>query len=496
MVIKKSKKNIKKVTKLRNILKTKHIKNIKKIKNGATPHKNNKLTLKNIMFTNKYSKNRTGKTGKYIKMPEIDTTMIQSVHFLPPLKLIESDKQAIDTEQMVLEQIKFYDKIEKSEKLSPKTDFYMFINHAWMKEQEIKIQYKKFYFTKLDSFRFVQNTVNLRIISLATEYYKTNNTPLAKKVENVINSMKFSNFTFDKIKPHIDDVITQHTKYVKNDDLIGYLAFINRNEIVSWGCPISWSMYQDEKDATNTRSHITSPQLSFYDFDLYITPHANKKYTNEFRMEFNQKFCEFVQDLFDIMLGKGHGHKPEDVVKCEIEMLNSIMCFEPGKTSMDFYNVVPTRESVRDCNFDWEKFAKGLGYTSVPSSYITANKSFVKCMMTKLQAEWKTEKWKTYWYYLYFRQFCMYFKPGKILRFKFFKSYVTGQQGNFPEKIYPIFGLSYCFNTLLSRLYVAKYVKQQAVYIADTLGDDLRKVFIRIVNENMWLHQEPKEPKC
>ena len=210
-------------------------------------------------------------------------------------------------------------------------------------------------------------------------------------------------------------------------------------------------------------------------------------------MEFNQKFCEFVQDLFDIMLGKGHGHKPEDVVKCEIEMLNSIMCFEPGKTSMDFYNVVPTRESVKECNFDWEKFAKGLGYTSVPSSYITANKSFVKCMMTKLQAEWKTEKWKTYWYYLYFRQFCMYYKPGKTLRFKFFKSYVTGQQGNFPEKIYPIFGLSYCFNTLLSRLYVAKYVKQQAVYIADTLGDDLRKVFIRIVNENMWLHQETKE---
>ena len=223
MVIKKSKKIIKKVKKLRKILKTKNIRNIRNVRNiknghsksSTTPQKNNKLTLKNIMATNKYSKNRTGKTGKsskYIKMPEIDTSMIQSVHFLPPLKLIESDKQAIDTEQMVLEQIKFYDKIEKSEKLSPKTDFYMFINHAWMKEQEIKIQYRKFYFTKLDSFRFVQNTVNLRIISLATEYYKTNNTPLAKKVENVINSMKFSNFTFDKIKPHIDDVITQHAK--------------------------------------------------------------------------------------------------------------------------------------------------------------------------------------------------------------------------------------------------------------------------------------------
>lgn len=486
---------------LRKILRTKQKKlhpNVKS-KQSFTPKASNSLTLKNIMATNKYSKNRTGKNGKnsknskYIKMPEIDTSMIQSVYFLPPLKIIESDKQAIDTEQMVLEQINFYDKIEKSEKLSPKTDFYMFINHAWMKEQEIKIQYKKYYFTKLDSFRFVQNTVNLRIISLATEYYKTNNTPLARKVENVMNSMKFSNFTFDKIKPHIDDVITQHAKYVKSDDLIGYLGFMNRNQIVSWGCPISWAMYQDEMDAENTKTHINSPQLSFYDFDLYITPNANKKYTPEFRMEFNTKFCKFVQDLFDLMLGKGHGHKPEDVLKCEMKILKSIMAFEPGKTSMEFYNVVPTNESVRDCNFDWEKFAKSLGYKSVPSSYITPNKSFIKSMMTTLHAEWKNELWKTYWYYMYFRQFCMYYKPAKVLRFKFFKSYVTGQQGNFPEKLYPIFGLSYCFNTLLSRLYVAKYVKQQAVYIADTLGNDLRKVFIRIINENMWLHHETKE---
>ncbi len=482
---------------LRNILKTKQ-KKLKPIVKANPIIKSKVDTLKSVMVTNKYSKNRTTKNGKttnskYIKMPEIDTSIIQSIYFLPPLKNIDNDKQAIDTEKMVLEQINFYDKVEKSEKLSPKTDFYMFINHAWMKEQEIKIQYKKFYFTKLDSFRFVQNTVNIRIISLATEYYKKNNTPLAKKVENVMNSMKFSNFTYEKIKPHIDDVISQHAKYVRNNDLIGYLGFINRNQVVSWGCPISWAMYQDEKDAVNTRTHINSPQLSLYDFDLYITPNANKKYTDQFRLEFNQKFCEFVQDLFDLMLGKGHGHKPEDVLKCEIKILNAIMAFDPATNSMDFYNVVNASDSVAECNFDWVKFAKSMGYKNVPSSYITPNKSFIKSMMTTLQAEWKNEQWKTFWYYIYFRQFCMYYKPAKVLRFNFFKKYVTGQQSHFPEKLYPIFALSYCFNTLLSRLYVAKYVKQQAVYIADTLGNDLRKVFIRIINENMWLHQETKE---
>lgn len=119
-----------------------------------------------------------------------------------------------------------------------------------------------------------------------------------------MNSMKFSNFTFDKIKPHIDDVIAQHAKYVKSDDLIGYLAFINRNEIVSWGCPISWSMYQDEKDAVNTRSHITSPQLSFYDFDLYITPNANKNILTNLEWNLIKNFANLSKTYSTLCLEK------------------------------------------------------------------------------------------------------------------------------------------------------------------------------------------------
>ena len=69
---------------LRKILRTKQKKLHPNVKSKQTfaPKASNSLTLKNIMATNKYSKNRTGKNGKngkYIKMPEIDTSMIQSV---------------------------------------------------------------------------------------------------------------------------------------------------------------------------------------------------------------------------------------------------------------------------------------------------------------------------------------------------------------------------------------------------------------------------------
>ena len=113
--------------------------------------------------------------------------------------------------------------------------------------------------------------------------------------------------------------------------------------------------------------------------------------------------------------------------------------------------------------------------------------------MKKLGSEWKTPKWKAFWYYIYLRQFCLYNKETRALRYNFFKQFAKGQAGILPEKLFPMFALSYCFNTLLSRLYVGKYVKPASIYIANTMGEEIRQTFIRTINDNTWLQPETKE---
>ena len=107
------------------------------------------------------------------------------------------------------------EKIVKQNGISPKKDFYTYVNFAWMKQQDIVMDYKNYYFIKLDNFRFVQNTVNYRIIRLANEYCDNNNTPHSKKVKNVLDSMKLENMTFDKISKHVDNMKIDYEKYVK-----------------------------------------------------------------------------------------------------------------------------------------------------------------------------------------------------------------------------------------------------------------------------------------
>ena len=459
-------------------------------KKNITNSKRKITTSKKIEF-NKYEKSRVHKNFKLIKMPYINTELVESKYLLWPLKNIHTNKESVDNEQSLLEEANNVEKIQKEYKLSPKKDYYTYINYAWMKAQNIVMDYKNYYFIKLDTFRFIQNTVNYRVIRLANEYCANNNTPFSRKVKNVIDSMTYKNLDDNKVIKHVKTMENEYEEYIGKDDLIGYLAAINRCEIISWGCPIVWDISQDEKDAVNLRSHIQSPQLSFYDYDLYITGKDNNKYTKEFKENFANKFCEFVGDLYDKMLGEGHGLNPRHVIECEIDMLNAMDCFQRGD-SEEFYNVVTAEQSRTKYHFDWKKFAEGVGYKQAPRTYIAGSISYLSCIMKKLHADWKTPKWKAYWYYMYLRQLCLYSNKTSRLRFNFFNKFAKGQQANLPSELFPLFALSYCFNTLLSRLYVEKYVHSQAVYIANTIGNDLRNVFIRIINENLWLQPETK----
>jgi len=365
-------------------------------------------------------------------MPYINTKLVESKYLLWPLKNIHTNKESVDNEQSLLEEANNVEKIQKEFKLSPKKDYYTYINYAWMKAQNIVMDYKNYYFIKLDTFRFIQNTVNYRVIRLANEYCANNNTPFSRKVKNVIDSMTYKNLDDNKVIKHVKTMENEYEEYIGKDDLIGYLASINRCEIISWGCPIVWDISQDEKDAVNLRSHIQSPQLSFYDYDLYITGSDNKKYTKEFKENFANKFCEFVADLYDKMLGEGHGLNPRHVIECEIDMLNAMNCFQRGD-SEEFYNVVTAEESRTKYHFDWKKFAEGVGYKKAPRTYIAGSISYVGCIMKKLHADWKTPKWKAYWYYMYLRQLCLYSNKTSRLRFNFLNKIENGQKANIPN---------------------------------------------------------------
>ena len=114
-----------------------------------------------------------------------------------------------------------------------------------------------------------QEEVYYQLIDLVKTYIKENSsTKLAKEVSAVFESSIYSNESV--LKKHIHNYVNEVDDFIAKDDLIGFLASINQNEIVSWGCPINFSMQQDLKNAEVNRCNISFPQLTFYDYELYI----------------------------------------------------------------------------------------------------------------------------------------------------------------------------------------------------------------------------------
>ena len=48
------------------------------------------------------------------------------------------------------------------------------------------------------------------------------------------------------------------------------LGYFNRNEIISWGLPVSYNLTPDEKNPQEYRCHINGPKVTILDINVYF----------------------------------------------------------------------------------------------------------------------------------------------------------------------------------------------------------------------------------
>ena len=87
------------------------------------------------------------------------------------------------------------------------------------------------------------------------------------------------------------------------------------------------------------------------------------------------------------------------------------------------------------------------------------------------------KKWKTYYYYIKLRQLMRFLSEWRIVYYDFHGKFIKGQPTPIPKEIYPIFGLSFCFNTFLTNEYINKNTNQQYIDYTRNMGFDLLTVY-------------------
>jgi putative endopeptidase len=434
------------------------------------------------------------------KNVEKNKKVIQSQFCESNYKSFEKDIVSLDKNSKNYEEflIKRFNTPFAPLKIKPEDDFYTYVNFNWLQETEKKTSnYDKTekYFTQVDSFRTIQNKVYIELIDKVKSYIKDNHSQKATCVKSVYNSLLHLNSKY--LDKHIEKVIFDHSEYTKRDDLWGYLAEINGNEIVGWGCPLQWKVLPDDKNSSIYINNITFPQLSLYDYMLYaLDVPGDKPEMKKYKKNVKENYIKYIKEIFDSCLGKNNSYNlnAEDVFNVEGDILEAFGCNGVKKDSPEYYNIVKKNEAFSDYGFNWEQFSHLLGFKETPATFLCPGLSYLKCTCKLLKDNWKSEKWKSYWYYIYFRQIIRFDAKRRYIHFNFNEKFLYGQQEIFPSNIYPIFGLSITFNTLLSEEYIKDNMNLQRVNYVKTMAQDLLTVYKRKVQyDTKWMSPNTKK---
>jgi putative endopeptidase len=448
---------------------------------------------------------------------------------------IRSSNDSSSYENNIKKVIKLLKTQESPQNLAPNQDFYTYVNYLWLKNTQKNIKYlskKEKYFVQIDDYRMTQNKVYIQLFEIIRDYIKNN--PHSKKtkcISNVYTSLL--NLDSKPIKKHIKDlidiieyfhnypkptqsnsnpeIITNYNavktaesaisstvvkmyKVTNFDDLLWeLLAKINQNQIISFACPINWQVIPDEKNSTIFRNYVSLPELSLYDANFYLPNEGQTKDYIIYKNKVIKEYLKYIDKIFDACLGKHHGLKAQDVFDVEYDILSAMGCDSVKNDSPDFYNIVKADESLEKYGFDWHKFSFYLGYKKVPDFFICDSLNYLKCIMDTLKKNFLSQKWKSYWYYIHLRQLIRFDKNLRHIYYDFNNKFLKGQPEMFPRELYPIFGLSYTFNTFLTEQYISKYKNDAAVEFVKILGYDLITVFKNIIKRNTWLSQKSKK---
>ena len=375
-------------------------------------------------------------------------------------------------------------------------DYYNYINYEWIQKQTDKLKNKKElkYYVQVDSFRVMQEKVYYELIDIIKDGAKK-----SKDISKVYNSLR--NLDNKSAENYVKEYVSFIDDKIQHGTLYDILGFINKNEIISWGSPIVWNVLKDEKNTSHFISTLSAPRLSIYDYDIYIEDVHDDVDSKAYKRLFKNKFIGFVENMFNLCLGKNHGMKAQDVLDCEYDMLTALGGDTVKNDSLDGYNVVHTPSLY---GFDWATFATTVGYKKVPSKYICSSLNYIKEVMILLTdgydddnngskiKQWKTAKWRAYFLYIALRQIMRFHSDWRLHYYEFHGKFIKGQPVPYPKEVYPVFGMSLCFNTYLTKEYIKRNKNDKYIEYVKTMAADLLEVYKAQIRRNTWLSPQTK----
>ena len=160
-----------------------------------------------------------------------------------------------------------------------------------------------------------------------------------------------------------------------------------------------------------------------------------------------------------------------------------------------------TDDSMCLTGIDWPEFAKWIGYpttengseVSAPPYFISFQVGYLKSIMTCLKKEWASDKWKSYWYFIYMRQLICFHDKWRDIYLDFNDTLIRGKDTHFPREYFPIIGLAYTFPKTMTEEFTRRFKNEEMITKVREIGNTVLDCYKDRIQKNTWMSAYTKK---
>jgi predicted metalloendopeptidase len=139
--------------------------------------------------------------------------------------------------------------------------------------------------------------------------------------------------------------------------------------------------------------------------------------------------------------------------------------------------------------------ANWIGYddADTPPYFIANQVGYLKSIMTTLKKEWASDKWKSYWYFIYMRQLICFHDKWRDIYLDFNDTLIRGKDTHFPREYVPILGLAYAFPKTMTEEFTRRFKNEEMVAKVREIGNTMLECFKERIQNNGWMSPVTKK---
>jgi predicted metalloendopeptidase len=359
---------------------------------------------------------------------------------------------------------------------------------------------------------FVQENDLLRFLGFI------NQNEMIKWASPIVLNVYPDEYTPNKLSPHISSPslsLYDYRFYLSDDVIVTQMSGVKLN--VSSSEHIDDNVYMNNDNGgpeTKTIEYIKYKQkitCAFLKFiDAVFTKCLGAEYETihnikaqdvfdiecELMMKMNNIDLRFDQNYANIYSSAKHPEVRPDKVKLQKGTRSS------SSATRNHYRHhirgatrVYTDNSIELTDINWPEFAKQIGYEPdhIPSYFIAHQIGYLKTAMCTLKKEWASDRWKSYWFFIYMRQVICFHDKWREIYLEFNDTLIRGKDTHFPREYLPILGLAYAFPKTMTEEFIKRYKNEDMISKVREIGTTILECYKTRIERNTWMSDYTKK---